>query len=171
MLEQINDKLEKAPKPFDEELNKNVSILKFKLIMNMAEIYNEMVNDLLSNPRQKRKVRQSPKGIYIENVTEETFINQKEFTTIMLRGFDNRHTGATKANSRSSRSHTVIQVSMQCTDTKTQNVTHSMMNLIDLAGAEKQKHTGATGDRLLEAQNINKSLSTLGTVMEKIVES
>jgi len=89
----------------------------------------------------------------------------------MLRGFDNRHTGATKANSRSSRSHTVIQVHMECLDTSNQNMSFSMMNLIDLAGAEKQKHTGATGDRLLEAQNINRSLSVLGSVMEKIVIS
>jgi len=89
----------------------------------------------------------------------------------MLRGFDNRHTGATKANSRSSRSHTVIQVHMECLDTSNQNMSFSMMNLIDLAGAEKQKHTGATGDRLLEAQNINRSLSVLGSVMEKIVLS
>ncbi len=38
----------------------------------------------------------------------------------------------------------------------------SMFRLVDLAGSERTKKTGAEGDRLREATNINKSLSTLG---------
>jgi hypothetical protein len=37
-----------------------------------------------------------------------------------------------------------------------------VLNLIDLAGSERVKESGATGVRLTEAQNINKSLSALG---------
>lgn len=36
---------------------------------------------------------------------------------------------------------------------------------MDLAGSERLSKTGATGDRLKEAQNINKSLSALGDVI------
>jgi len=39
------------------------------------------------------------------------------------------------------------------------------MNLIDLAGSERLKHSGATGDRAKEAMHINKSLSALGDVI------
>lgn len=35
----------------------------------------------------------------------------------------------------------------------------SILNLVDLAGSEKVGKTGASGDRLKEASNINKSLS------------
>lgn len=36
-----------------------------------------------------------------------------------------------------------------------------MLNLCDLAGSEKIKKTKATGDTLIEAKNINKSLHAL----------
>ncbi len=42
-------------------------------------------------------------------------------------------------------------------------------NLVDLAGSERQKDTHATGDRLKEATNINKSLSALGNVINALV--
>lgn len=44
------------------------------------------------------------------------------------------------------------------------------MNLVDLAGSEKVGKTGATGDRLKEAANINKSLSTLGLVISTLAD-
>lgn len=37
-----------------------------------------------------------------------------------------------------------------------------VLNLIDLAGSERVKQSGATGQQLKEAQSINKSLSALG---------
>jgi len=88
----------------------------------------------------------------------------------MIKGFNSRHTGATKANARSSRSHTVIQVHMTMKNNFNGNEKESTMNLIDLAGAERINDTGATGKRLEEAQTINASLSQLGNVMNKLVE-
>lgn len=40
--------------------------------------------------------------------------------------------------------------------------------MIDLAGSERISKTDATGDRLKEAQNINKSLSALGDVINAL---
>jgi hypothetical protein len=42
-------------------------------------------------------------------------------------------------------------------------------NLVDLAGSERQRDTKATGDRLKEASNINRSLSALGNVINALV--
>ena len=46
----------------------------------------------------------------------------------------------------------------------------SKISLVDLAGSERANATGVTGDRLREAANINKSLSTLGDVIKALTK-
>lgn len=43
-------------------------------------------------------------------------------------------------------------------------------SLVDLAGSERANSTGATGTRLKEGANINKSLTTLGKVIASLAE-
>merc|ERR1719502_747519 len=75
-------------------------------------------------------------------------------------------------NATSSRAHTVLtiefkQVSMAA---EREGSKISLINLVDLAGSEKADQTGATGDRLKEGCAINKSLSALGNVIEKLAD-
>lgn len=49
--------------------------------------------------------------------------------------------------------------------------TVSKIHLVDLAGSERADATGATGVRLKEGGNINKSLVTLGNVISALGES
>lgn len=42
--------------------------------------------------------------------------------------------------------------------------------MVDLAGSERADSTGATGTRLKEGANINKSLTTLGKVISALAE-
>jgi centromeric protein E len=46
----------------------------------------------------------------------------------------------------------------------------SQLNLVDLAGSEKASQTKAEGERLKEGCNINRSLSTLATVIRQLSE-
>ena len=48
------------------------------------------------------------------------------------------------------------------------NYSYPQVCLIDLAGSERASLTGASGERLVEANNINKSLSTLGDVIKAL---
>ncbi len=46
--------------------------------------------------------------------------------------------------------------------------TTGKLSLVDLAGSERADKTGATAERLKEAQSINKSLSALGDVISAL---
>jgi Kinesin motor domain len=46
--------------------------------------------------------------------------------------------------------------------------THACLHLIDLAGSERVGRSEASGDRLVEAKSINKSLSAIGDVMSAL---
>ena len=67
-------------------------------------------------------------------------------------------------NERSSRSHSVVTVYVK-REREGRPASHSKLNLIDLAGSERVGKTHASGERLREAQHINKSLSALGDVV------
>ena len=45
------------------------------------------------------------------------------------------------------------------------------LNIVDLAGSEKVRQTGATGQRLEESKKINFSLSALGNVISALTDS
>lgn len=47
---------------------------------------------------------------------------------------------------------------------------HFKYSLVDLAGSERANSTGATGARLKEGANINRSLTTLGKVIAGLAE-
>lgn len=76
-------------------------------------------------------------------------------------------------NATSSRAHTIIMIELKQTTVENGRTLEklSVINLVDLAGSEKVGKTGAAGDRLKEAANINKSLSMLGLVITTLAES
>jgi hypothetical protein len=53
-------------------------------------------------------------------------------------------------------------------DTVTKKTNYGKLSLVDLAGSERADKTGASADRLKEAQSINKSLSALGNVISAL---
>ncbi|KAF8369925.1 hypothetical protein HHK36_032044 [Tetracentron sinense] len=59
----------------------------------------------------------------------------------------------------------VLTVHVRGTDSETGSALRGSLHLVDLAGSERVERSEATGDRLREAQHINKSLSALGDVI------
>ena len=64
----------------------------------------------------------------------------------------------------SSRSHLILTISVDGINQAANSVTHGKLTLVDLAGSERISKTEATGQRLVEAAAINKSLTSLGQV-------
>lgn len=61
--------------------------------------------------------------------------------------------------------NSVITIHVRGTDLKTKAIIRGSLHLVDLAGSERVDRSEATGERLKEAQHINKSLSALGDVI------
>ncbi|POM81946.1 Kinesin-like protein [Phytophthora palmivora] len=155
----------------------------FLLRVSFLEIYNEVVKDLLS-PSEKGanlKLREDPrKGVYVE-CREEIITNYEDIVTLLQTGNQNRTTGQTAMNEKSSRSHSVFRIvieSKEKSDSRRQSeedvngaVLVASLNLVDLAGSESLRHTGAEGIRQREAGNINKSLLTLARVINSLASS
>eukprot|EP00904_Undaria_pinnatifida_P004353 jgi/Undpi1/13919/HiC_scaffold_9.g03570.m1 len=143
------------------------------------EIFNEKVFDLVDesnrdNPMGLTVREDTRKGVYVEGLMEEEVEGTDAACEILHRGFRNRHVGETAMNRESSRSHAVFTLVIEATEVvEEEGLTRSRVarfNLVDLAGSERQKDTQASGERLKEASNINKSLSTLGQVINALVE-
>jgi hypothetical protein len=144
------------------------------------EIYQERVYDLLdsnncnASSSSSLQVREdSKRGIFVDGITEEIVNSSEEANQVLQNGYRNRHVGQTNMNRESSRSHAIFVLTLNINveqENGTMKNRMSRFNLVDLAGSERQKDTQASGDRLKEASMINKSLSTLGNVINALSE-
>lgn len=138
----------------------------YTMCISMVEVYNETVRDLLSESgsSQQLTIQMRNKQLVITDVTEANVKSAADIKGIMEKGDSNRSVGATKMNTNSSRSHLLLLLKLHGTDRVTNAVTRGTLTLVDLAGSERISKTEATGQRLVEAAAINKSLSALGQV-------
>uniref|UniRef100_A0A0K3CTW3 BY PROTMAP: gi/342319027/gb/EGU10979.1/ Other/SCY1 protein kinase [Rhodotorula glutinis ATCC 204091] n=1 Tax=Rhodotorula toruloides TaxID=5286 RepID=A0A0K3CTW3_RHOTO len=154
----------------------------FLLRASYLEIYNESLKDLLDPTA-------GPKRFFVHPLREEVVTTEQQVADLLKRGADNRHVGQTDFNERSSRSHSVFQMTIESRDNSASSfpepstprrmqtpntprlapgsdgvVRMSRLSLIDLAGSEQ-----ATSqlERRSEGAFINKSLLTL----EKVIAS
>ncbi|XP_065828144.1 kinesin-like protein KIF28 [Oscarella lobularis] len=157
--------------------NKENSTVKYEVTFSMLEIYNEQVRDLLSraNPKGGLPVRQNPKlGLfYVPDLKKVAVGSYPEIEKRIEEGTTNRTVASTNMNATSSRAHTVVTITfgqIGKNDAGQNTKKTSVINLVDLAGSERADSTGATGDRLKEGANINKSLSALGNVISALAD-
>ncbi|NXN49573.1 KI16B protein, partial [Rynchops niger] len=148
----------------------------FRTEVSYLEIYNERVRDLLRRKSSKTtnlRIREHPKeGPYVEDLSKHLVQNYADVEELMDAGNINRTTAATGMNDVSSRSHAIFTINFTQAkfDSEMPCETVSKIHLVDLAGSERADATGATGVRLKEGGNINKSLVTLGNVISALAD-
>ncbi|CAL2262264.1 unnamed protein product [Prunus armeniaca] len=145
------------------------SSITYEIGVQMVEIYNEQVRDLLSSDGSQKKLgimtHSQPNGLAVPDASMHPVKSTSDVIQLMGLGLKNRVVSATALNERSSRSHSVVTVHVRGTDLKTGSALIGNLHLVDLAGSERVDRSEVIGDRLKEAQHINKSLSALGDVI------
>ena len=124
--------------------------------LGMLEIYNEHIRDLLA---EDPTMSGSSGPFTLDKLCWRECSSTTEVAAALDQGRSVRATAETDLNHRSSRSH-LIQV-VKCPE-------GGLLYLVDLAGSENVQKSNVHGSRLCEAKAINKSLSSLGDVMEAL---
>lgn len=185
-----------AIKDVFDAVRRHANDREFLIRVSYLEIYNEKMVDLLAeseesaNAAAELSIREDKdRGTYVHGLKEEIVTTPSQVLSLLDFGTSRRHVGATNMNAHSSRSHTIFRMivesraintsAMETTENaETQAKDHSRgggvlvstLNLVDLAGSERVSKTGAEGQRAKEGAHINKSLMTLGVVINKLSE-
>ena len=145
--------------------------VEFTVKVSMIEIYNEKIRDLLDIKKTDLKIRENKDaGIYVKDMTESYVGSEDEVFSLLKIGNENRTIGVTDMNKQSSRSHSCFVLQIEQKNTVDFSAKTGKIYLVDLAGSERIAKTGAKGDTLTEAKNINKSLTCLGLVINALTD-
>ena len=147
--------------------------IEFSIKCSYYQIYNEKIQDLLDTRKTDLQIREDKcKGIWVEDCTEIYVNSVNEMNEVFQCGTNNRTVSATEMNKGSSRSHSLFVVTIFQKNIVTDSSKSAKVFFVDLAGSEKMSKTGISGGvGLKEAQNINKSLMTLGMVINALTEN
>lgn len=142
----------------------------FLVAVSYLEIYMEELRDLLKPNNNHLELRERGFGVFVPNLHSVLCKSVDDMLNVMNQGNKNRTVGFTNMNEHSSRSHAIFLIKIEMCEIGETSVKVGKLNLIDLAGSERQSKTGATAERLKEASKINRALSSLGNVISALAE-
>ncbi|EER11128.1 kinesin heavy chain, putative [Perkinsus marinus ATCC 50983] len=173
IIPRLSESLFTAGQSSVKDVVSNFSFSQLRVWMSYLEIYNEHLRDLLAVEDDNRDltVMEHPGlGVYVRDLTEILLQTPVELEKLLQLGSRRRAESVTCMNPHSSRSHAVCRIRLECRPSEDGPKLRSCINLIDLAGSERQQKTNSTGSVLREANSINQSLSTLGMVIKHLTE-
>jgi kinesin family protein 11 len=148
----------------------------YSVKVSFLELYNEELADLLGleeNASQTLKLLEGDKGLAIPGLEEVMAGSAADVFELLRKAQAARHTAETLMNKNSSRSHCVFTLTVHTKQTTIDGqdiIKTGKLHMVDLAGSECVARSGAKGERANEAGNINKSLLTLGRVINALVD-
>eukprot|EP00667_Euglena_gracilis_P003186 EG_transcript_3194 len=147
--------------------------VEFTLKVSYVEIYMERIRDLLDPKKTNLQLHEDlhgGRGVYVADATEAYVSDVDEVFRLMRSGAANRTVASTRMNDESSRSHSIFQITVTQKHSVKLEQKSGKLFLVDLAGSERAGKTRAEGQQLEEAKLINKSLSTLGMVINALTD-
>ncbi|KAG2213196.1 hypothetical protein INT47_011345 [Mucor saturninus] len=152
-------------------INDAPSNLEFTVKVSYMEIYMEKVRDLFNPSADNLAIHEDKtRGVYVKDLCEIYVSNTAEVYLAMKNGSSNRVVAYTNMNAESSRSHSIVVITITQKNLDTGAAKSGKLYLVDLAGSEKVGKTGASGQTLEEAKKINKSLTALGMVINSLTD-
>ncbi|GAA0173613.1 microtubule binding motor protein [Lithospermum erythrorhizon] len=156
----------------------------YNMKVTFLELYNEEITDLLAPDEAPKFVDDKSKkpialmedgkgGVLVRGLEEEIVSSANEIYNVLEKGSAKRRTAETLLNKQSSRSHSIFSITIhikEVTPEGEEMIKCGKLNLVDLAGSENISRSGAREGRAREAGEINKSLLTLGRVINTLVE-
>ncbi|KAJ9188929.1 hypothetical protein P3X46_000279 [Hevea brasiliensis] len=156
----------------------------YSMKVTFLELYNEEITDLLALEETSKFIDDKSKkpialmedgkgGVFVRGLEEEIVCTANEIYKFLEKGSAKRRTAETLLNKQSSRSHSIFSITIhikECTSEGEEMIKCGKLNLVDLAGSENISRSGAREGRAREAGEINKSLLTLGRVINALVE-
>ncbi|KAL8524131.1 hypothetical protein ACS0TY_013918 [Phlomoides rotata] len=108
----------------------------------------------------------------IKGLQEALVSDAQQADSLIAKGMLKRATATTNSNSQSSRSQCIINIRRDSTQSGEVdgNASSSMLTIVDLAGAEREKKTGNQGARLLESNFINNTSMVFGQCLRSLLE-
>ena len=154
-----------------DRIMKSDSSIEFMVKVGYMEIYMEKIRDLLVPHNDNLPIHEDKqRGVYVKGL-HEFYVGSIEEVYMMLdKGGQARAVAATNMNQESSRSHSIFVIEVTQKN-ESGSARSGRLFLVDLAGSEKVGKTGASGQTLEEAKKINKSLSSLGNVINALTDS
>ncbi|KAJ7665901.1 kinesin-like protein [Mycena polygramma] len=160
---------------FEKSAPSSPKVGKAEIAVSYIEIYKDDVYDLLV-PREnapKLPVRENELGaVFVAGLTTSAIASVADFDSLYTTATKQRSVGATLLNHESSRSHSVLTLTLRVHApdpvTGVMKLRTGKINLVDLAGSENNKLTGNDPSRMAESAAINKSLSVLGQVVHAL---
>ena len=96
------------------KIDENMATKDFLVKLIYVEVYNEAIRDLLNPSEKILDLREDPqKGTLVAGATEEMVSSLEQILDILRIGSMRRTVDATAANEASSRSHAVLQITVE----------------------------------------------------------
>lgn len=139
------------------------------LRLSAVEVFGDNVLDLLKEGEALGAWRGVAARALASGHADMPVGSAEEASALLLRAERTKRRAATAMNEHSSRAHTVLTLTLAQTSADGLELT-STLCLADLGGSEQLKRSGATGERLREAVNINLGLLALKSCVTALTE-